>query len=76
MTLSFRTLSLCYVNLCSHVWFCSSREISHGQIKGGVMEDEIILDKKQIFVGFLVRSQVISLLEDVIISKREAKNVC
>ena len=40
------------------------------------MKDENILDKKQIFLGFLVRIQVISLLEDGIITKREAKNVC
>ena len=51
-------------------------KISRDQIKGEVMKDENILDKKQFFFGFLVRIQVMSLLEDGIITKREAKDIC
>ena len=35
-------------------------EISYYQIEGEVMKDENILDKKQMFVGFLIRIHVIS----------------
>ena len=72
MTLSFRGLSFHYVNLCNHLLVLQFKrgEISYYQIKAEVMKDENILDKKQMFVSFLVPSQVISLLADGTISKR------
>ena len=72
MTPFFRALSFYYVNLCNHVSVLQFKrgEISYYQIKGEVMKDENILDKKQMFVSFLVRIQVISLLADGTITKR------
>ena len=51
-------------------------EILHDQIKGEVIKDDSILNKKQLFVGFIVGSQVISLLDDETITEKEAENFC
>ena len=78
MTPSFRVLKLL---LCKSVQprlvlQFKRGEISHDQIKGEVTKDDNISDKKQICVGFLVRSEVISLLVDETITKRYPENFC
>ena len=78
MTPSFRALSFHYVNLCNHVLVLQFKrgEISYYQIKGEVMKDENILDKKQMLFGFLVCIQVIPLLADGTIAKTYPESFC
>ena len=40
------------------------------------MKDDIIVNKNQLFVGFIVGSQVISLLDDETITEKEAEIFC
>ena len=67
---------ICAINVLTLVLQFKRGEISHDQIKGEAIKDDIILDKKQLFVSFIVRNQVISLLDDETITQREAENFC
>lgn len=67
---------ICAINVLTLVLQFKRGEISHNQIKGEAIKDDIILDKKQLFVGFIDRNQVISLLDDETITQREAENFC
>ena len=79
------TWHFCYVDLCNQVWFCKSTEVRLHMIKRKEKLWKMTTSLTNNFAGllffldfcFLVRCQVISLLEeDETISKKQPETFC